>query len=377
MRALLVSPYPHTRWLSMERYSDRLVLGASGITFSQAYASFFRPPAAFRWVLPTYRARPALQRNQAKGSDLVHITDHSLARHIPLFSDWPVVTTCHDLIPLVFHSHLSLEGRARRLLYFRSIAALGHAESVIAVSEATKRSMVQLLGTNPARVSVVPVAIPHDFAPIEGANERLVCAGIVLPARPRVLSIGHVGWSKNLNLLLEALASPELAGAVLVRVGQRFGNALRKEVTRLGLANRVLELGHVPHEVLLALYSACHVLAQPSWLEGFGIPVAEAQACGLPVVCSDGGSLPEVGGGAARIVPLAGHPGEQQEPGTVARFSAALAEVIENRQLSATMRALGFDHVRQFRPESVAPRLAAAYASTAERWTERPGGIRR
>ncbi|MGH2632272.1 MAG: glycosyltransferase family 4 protein [Tepidiformaceae bacterium] len=372
MRVLLVSPYPDPRWLSMERYTERLVLRADRVTFSQAYGSYFRPPRAIGWALPMYRGRPALQPARAVGNDLVHVTDHALAHHIPLFRQWPTVTTCHDIIPvLVGVQPASLVGRVRRKLYRRSTNALKDAPSIIAVSEFTKRSLVKFLGVDPERVDVVPVAIPDDFAPLEGANDYLAAQGVVLPPGPRVLSIGHAGRNKNLALLLEAMARPELAGAALVRVGRPLSGPLRERVTRLGLVSRVVDLGAVPAEVLLALYSACDVLAQPSWLEGFGIPVAEAQACGLPVVCSDGGSLPEVGGRAARIVPLGGTPGAQPDPDTVGRFASALAEVISDAALATTMRTRGFEQARQLRPDVVAPQLAAAYEKAMNRWQAR------
>jgi len=369
MRVLLVSPYPDPRWLSMERYAARLALGTEGIDFRDAHGSYFRPSPALRWALPMYWGRPALRSAQANGCDLVHVTDHALAHHVGLFAGWPTITTCHDLIPLHFPmSGYSPARRLRRVLYLRSTQAMRRAAPLIAVSEATKRDMLGILDIDPSVIDVVPVVIPHDFAPLEGAEAILASSGVVLPPGPRVLSIGHTGGSKNLELLFAALATVELKGAAVVRVGRKLPPALRAELARQGLEHRVIELGNVPPQVLLALYNTCDVLAQPSWLEGFGIPVAEAQACGLPVVCSDGGALPEVGGDAARIVPLEGKLGSAVDPGTASRFAAALAEVISDATVASRMRTLGFEQVKQFRPEAVAPRLVGAYRRAVSRW---------
>jgi len=373
MRVLLVAPYPDPRWLSMERYADSLSLGAAGATFARAYGSYFRPSRAIGWALPMYRGRPALQRSQAEGCELVHIVDHALAHHRPLFSGWPTVTTCHDLIPLQARGAgtASLSAGVRKRLYLRSTESLRRAPAIIAVSAATKDALTAVLGVDAAIVDVVPVAIPNEFLPIEGAEAQLAHNGVVLPPRPRVLSIGHANRTKNLELLIEAMANPALAGAVLVRVGRPLRPSQLARVHQLGLARRVVELGQVSHDVLLALYSACDVLAQPSWLEGFGIPVAEAQACGLPVVCSDGGSLPEVAGSAARVVPLGGALGAPVDAITAGRFALALAEVIDDAALAARMRALGFEQVRQFRPAAVAPQLLASYERALNRWQSR------
>ena len=348
----------------MERYATSLRFGLEEVECRQIHGSYFRPPSALRWALPMYWGRPPLHYEEAEGCDLVHVTDHALAHHVRLFRARPTITTCHDLIPIRLAGvwKLSPPARLRRLLYLRSTEALRCASPLIAVSEATKRDMVEILNIDPAIIDVVPVAIPDEFAPMEDAKASLAAAGIHLPPGPKVLSIGHTGASKNLSLLFAALANPALSGVSIVRAGRRLPPELRDEVARRGLQGRVLELGHVPPAVLLALYSACDVLAQPSWLEGFGIPVAEAQACGLPVVCSDGGALPEVGGAAASIVPLEGHPRSAVYPADAARFAAALAEVIGDPAAAARMRALGFEHVKQFRPDAIGPRLMAAYS---------------
>src|SRR5262249_26771179 len=136
----------------------------------------------------------------------------------------------------------------------------------------------------------------------------------------------------------------------------RFAPARVRRATDLGVASRVVELGHVSDAILRHLYAACDVLAQPSLYEGFGVPVIEAMASGLPVVCSDGGALPEVAGKGALVVPCAA--GGATAAGVL---SDALASVLSDERRRAELRERGLERAEHFRPARVMPLLREAY----------------
>ena len=353
-RVLLVGPLEGARWRSISVYTATLVeaLRSHGVEVAIARAPWFNPPSIVRGLRTLWTRQPEIRAALRGEFDLIHLTDQALAHHVHRFRPHaPVVVTCHDLMPFTLpgYYHGRLEGIVKRAFLRRPIGALKHADSVIAVSNYTARDIADLRAAPPERVHVIPNMVRGVFRPMARAEAEadLARRGITLPPGPRVLSVGHAGGYKNLPLLLRALAEPPLLDANLVRVG-----ALRpgqQSLARsLGITDRIAFLHGLDDEAMVSLFNACDVLAQPSLAEGFGLPVAEAFACGLPAVVSDGGALAEVAGDAATVVPLADVP---------AAFAAALAGSFgqERRSERATERAADFSSA------TITPQLIELY----------------
>ena len=224
--------------------------------------------------------------------------------------------------------------------------------------------MVDVLNIAPERISVVPNMIRHGFGPVANPGEVLAAAGVQLPPGPLVLSVGHDGYYKNLELLLRAMATVPLRTVILLRVGPPLGLSNRHLAGRLGIEERIVELGRVPAMTLRALYSATSVLALPSRDEGFGIPTIEAMACGLPVVVSDGGALPEVVAGAGIVVPVSLDVADS--PDSVRRYAAAISSVLESPERACELRHAGLQRAEKFRPDAVLPLVLEAYSRSIE-----------
>jgi len=211
-----------------------------------------------------------------RGCDVLHCTTY----RAPLRSPVPVVVTVHDLavlrLPDAFNRWTREYGR--RLLG----PVVRAARRVIAVSEFTKREVVDLLRVPDERVRVVPNAVGAPFT-ADGPRAE----------GDYVLAVGTVEPRKNLPRLVEAAAR---AGVELRVVGDPGWGGV--EVA----GNGVRRLGFVPDEELARLYRGALCVAYPSLYEGFGIPVLEAMACGAPVVTSAGGALEELADGAAVLV---------------------------------------------------------------------------
>jgi glycosyltransferase involved in cell wall biosynthesis/GT2 family glycosyltransferase len=230
------------------------------------------------------------------------------------------------------------------------------AARVVTVSEFTRRDLLGLLpDLDPERVVAIPNGVGSAFRPDPGAvvavRERF---GI---AEPYVLFVGALQPRKNLRRLLRAwaavVADPRRdEQLLLVGPAKQEVDELHREIGELGLGARVRFLPYVDDPAELAsLYAAARAFAFPSLYEGFGIPVAEAMACGTPVVAADATALPEVCGDAAVLV----------DPLDEGAIADGLRRVLDDDALRARLRDAGLARAAGYRWEDAAERLAGVY----------------
>ncbi|MBC7226910.1 MAG: glycosyltransferase family 4 protein [Thermoflexales bacterium] len=285
-----------------------------------------------------------------QGVDLFHATEHLL----PRFSRIRTVFTLHDLI-FLFHpeTHKPLNRWFLTLMMPRFLRA---ADAVIAVSECTKRDAVRAYGIPEEKITVIYEGVSLRFRPADPEAVRVVRAKYGLPEH-FILYVGTIEPRKNLTALLEAYAALQARNTQyatrLVIVGKKgwLYEGFFRRLRELGLEEHVHFTGYVPDEDLPALYSAADLFVFPSLYEGFGLPVLEAMACGVPVVCSNTSSLPEVAGDAALLV----------DPADVRALAEAMERVLADEALRATLRTRGLERARQFTWEATARRTLEVY----------------
>jgi len=358
LRVALLKPTSRgpNSWRSIRNYAENIVESSLGL-FDVEEVDVTSDPA--RSLMDGSRLRI---RGRVSDADVVHLTHNWLGPYIRALASKPTVLTLHDFLPSMFEE-ASPAAKFMRWRFDRLQRGIGQLPLVFANSECTARDAVEQLGILPEQVMAVPVAIARAFY-----EERPPAARVPgLPEGPVVLSIGSHAAYKNLPLLLTAMAEPELRGASLLRVGTRFSGEQERLINHLGIGGRVFEAGGPDLVRLLGLMRTATVLAQPSVYEGFGMPVAEAMAAGLPVVCSDGGALPEVAGDGAWIVPLEQKRYGQVNYNDVRKFAEGLATVIESPQVQEELRHRGAANARRFHPETIGPRMRAAYEQVVER----------
>ena len=249
----------------------------------------------------------------------------------------------------------------------RSIA---RAERVLADSEATRADLVALLGALPEKVQVLYSGVHPRFRPQpEPGEAERVRARYGLGDAPYALSVGTLQPRKNYPRLIQAFAhlrtgesanqrmanggsqTCRLADLQLVIAGGR-GWLYEETLAEAGKhAARVRVLGFVDDGDLPALYRNAALFVFPSLYEGFGLPVLEAMACGVPVICSNASSLPEVAGDAALLV----------DPLDTDGLAAAMARVLGDVGLRQQMIARGFAQAARFTWEKAARQLLAAF----------------
>jgi glycosyltransferase involved in cell wall biosynthesis len=278
------------------------------------------------------------------GVDLLH----SPANTMPAVSPGRTVTTIHDVIHARFpETHTGVLARGLAALVKLSIA---RADRLIAISEATRRDLVELLGADPDRVDVVPNG-PGLEVVADPTPEAALRAKLDLGEAPLVLSVSAKRPHKNLARLVEAIA--QIDGAVLVVPGYAnpHEDELRALARRLGVDERVRFTGWTSDADLEGLYRAARVMAFPSLMEGFGLPVLEAMRRGTPVACSNTSSLPEVAGDAAVLF----------DPESVDGIRDAVASLLRDEPLREALAAKGYERARQFSWERAARETVAVY----------------
>ncbi|MCB0108671.1 MAG: glycosyltransferase family 4 protein [Caldilineaceae bacterium] len=304
-------------------------------------------------VLAGQLLRVANYERRLPTGQLYHATEHLLP-----YLQRPTVLTVHDLIFERYPEHHKLTNRLFLAVGMRLFVR--RATRIIAVSQQTKRDLIDLYGTPAAKIQVIYQGIDPSFAPaipaeIQRIRETYAPRALDGSFRPYLLMLGTLEPRKNHLTAMNALVRLKAAGlphALLIAGGEGWlFEPIRRQVTALGLHNDVHFTGYVPAEDLAALYGGAACVLQPSRYEGFGFPVLEAMACGAPVVCSNVSSLPEAAGDAALMV----------DPLDDEALAAAVQRVATDEQLATAMRASGNAHAANFRWERCAAETAAIY----------------
>jgi glycosyltransferase involved in cell wall biosynthesis len=284
------------------------------------------------WVRGEQLHLPGLAKRE--GVELVH----SLATTGPGRGAFRRVVTVHDLIYKVHpEAHFGLISMGMAVLVPLSVK---RATRVIAVSQSTADDVVKYLRVAPERIDVVPngVGTPPDVPPQPEAQLRdELGAG----DRPIVLCTSAKRPHKNLMRLLDALVAipPERRPlTVLTGYPTQHEDELRRHAHELGIEGDVRIFGWVAQDVLEALYGAATCLVFPSLYEGFGLPVLEAMARGVPVASSDRSSLPEVAGDAALLF----------DPEDVAAITRAIERLLADEAERERLREAGRAQAARF-----------------------------
>lgn len=284
--------------------------------------------------------------------------DHVALAHFqyvaPPLCPCPTVVTVHDISYEYFPEYFNPVQRMR----MRTLIPLSarRAAAVLTVSEYSRRDIIERYGIAPENVIVSYNGVSPAFQVLPAEEVAAATARFDF-RQPFILGVGNLQPRKNLERLIRAYARLREAGRTehdLVLVGQMAwkGHQIQAEVERLGIAAHVHLTGYVSEAELVALYNRAEVFVYPSTFEGFGLPVAEAMACGTPVLTSNTSALPEVAGDAAITI----------DPLDEEAIGNGLAELLGDGALRARLRTAGFEQARKFNWQATAEQTAAVYA---------------
>lgn len=278
---------------------------------------------------------------------------HGLSNELPLTIKGicPAVVTVHDVIYRRFPAGYSAIDR--QLYDFKYGRSVRNATRVIAISQRTKADIVDIYGIDPAKIDVIYQGTDPIFSlDIDTATRQRVRQRYHLPER-YILCVGTLEPRKNQLLAVRALARlPRAVSLVIIgRSDTPYGRLVDAEITRLGLADRVLRPGSVDFADLPAIYADAALASYTSRYEGFGLPVAEALSVGTPVIACTGSCLEEAGGDGAVYV----------DPDDVDAYVAEALHLLDDRVWAEKKARLGRQHVRRFSAEAFAKATMATY----------------
>ena len=266
-----------------------------------------------KFLLFPLHLKSVLRREGGAGV-IVHVCDHSNGMYLHALADVPHVITCHDMMPMrsalgeVPQNPTSRTGKIFQRLILRGLKT---AKFIVCVSTATQRDLLRLADYPERQTRIVFNSLNYPYTPMPADEARRRVAALIGGDAPFLLHVGGDAWYKNRSGMLKMYAEVRrrlrAQGARVLPKLVHAGPPLHRELAPLleedpEMARDVVGLQGVDNENLRALYSVAELLLFPSWDEGFGWPIIEAQACGCRVVTTGKPPMTEVGGEAAFYV---------------------------------------------------------------------------
>lgn len=309
-------------------------------------------PLSEQWLYRLwYRARLPISVQRFTGKlDLFHSPDFVLP---PVSSNTPTLLTVHDLsfvhFPEVYPEVL--------VNYLNKVVpwSVGRATHILADSVATKHDLMALWQVADEKITVLYSGVNESFERVKD-DEKItaVRSKYDLGDRPYLLSVGTVQPRKNYQMLIQAFAplADKIPHNLYIAGGKGWlYEEMMAEIEKQNLTDRVRFIGFIDDEDLPTLYSGADLYLFPSIYEGFGLPMLEAMACGVPVIASDVSSLPEVGQETAVLLP----------PHDLDKWTTAIESILSDPEQQQRMKNAGYHRVNQFSWEKSASQLLEIY----------------
>jgi glycosyltransferase involved in cell wall biosynthesis len=339
------------RWLvgGIGAYTEKLLLGLGKNTNGVELHAITRQADAARVKelcsgvtvvdVPIYTAtEQVLIPRAARRYDLLHVPHFN----IPVLYGRPLMVSIMDVIHLrspKYRNSLSSFLYAWPMLS----AAARRADHIVTVSNYSKTQIMETLGAPESKISVIHCGVGAQFRRDTGEEGSRSAAEALGISRPYLLYVGNLKPHKNVVTLLRAFAHLRNDGNIphsLLIVGDdaRWKQSVVEECERLGILDSTVFAPFVSAASFPKIYAGADLLVMPSTIEGFGLPVIEAMACGTPVLSSNAASLPEVGGDAALYF----------DPMSHEELALQVLRILQSSDLRDSLRELGLQRVKKF-----------------------------
>lgn len=358
MKIVLIGNYSKDRQESMNRFAQMLYSGYSDLNIE---TEIWLPDVIFarwsnstkkgigkwlgyldKWVVFPIKLKVKLLSNKYNAADLrFHICDHSNAIYINSLPIARTIVTCHDVLAirgaLGYSDAYCPASRTGKILQKWILNSLSKTQYIASVSNFTLMQLRELTNNQSPHWKVIYNSFNEVFEVVDSKKSAHILKSIGIE-KPFILHLGSNLLRKNRKSLLDMVHHLEnnYSGDICF-AGQKIDEELLNHAINLKLEKRIVSIIRPDHDTLLALYNHCDALIFPSFSEGFGWPVIEAQSCGAAVIASDIESLREIGANGA----LYADPNKPQEFATL--FLKLLNTDVKNKLIK-----YGFDNCNRF-----------------------------
>ena len=278
---------------------------------------------------------------------------HGLSNEIPFglkTSNIASVVTIHDLIFYRYpHYYPFID---RKIYEFKVRYACKHADKIIAISEQTKRDLINFYNLEEAKIEVIYQNCDSSFhTPFSAIEKNRIKENYQLPDE-YLLNVGTIERRKNALLIVQALKSLD-SKIHLVIIGKEtpYSQIVKNYVEANNLKDRVHFLKNVSFKDLPGIYQKAKIFIYPSEFEGFGIPIVEALSSGVPVIAATGSCLEEAGGTGSIYV----------DPKNSVDLAKQIQILLNNKEKREKMILAGYEHIKNFTNQKIAEKLINLY----------------
>jgi len=295
-----------------------------------------------------WRSKGIVKDLQRDGIEIYHGLSHELPSGIDK-SGVRSVLTVHDLIFMRLPGNF---GAISRNIYKAKVKyACKVADKIVAISQKTKDDIIELLGTDAAKIEVIYQSIDPIFTITQSAEQKQAAAVKYQLPQQFLLSVGTIEARKNLLLLAKALKYIDNIPLVVVGRPTKYLDEVKQYLGSNNLTNRVIFLHDVGFADLPAIYQLASVFIYPSRYEGFGLPILEALNCGVPVVAATGSCLEEAGGPDSLYV----NPDDEKD------LAEKINLILADNTLKQNMIAQGLQYAANFAEDKLSAQLMQLY----------------
>lgn len=334
--------YTHSLYEKFTESNNEVSLYNDGIavsrnSFVDKYVRFFR-----RILIEQFGMNSWFQK---KSLEIYHVPKNT---GVPFFHNIPVVVTIHDIIPHVFPDKY-LSNILERIWYEVAIRVSIHrSDKILTISNFSKEELIKYYGVESSKIEIVTLAYDESFRKIEDVQFLDDVKNRYCLSNKYILAIGGSEYRKNIQRLINVYLKNFQDDYDLIVVGGKWRDI---DLSKKYQCNNIRFITGVPEEDLIAIYNMASVFVFPSFYEGFGIPVLEGMACGVPVVTSNVSSMPEVGGEAAIYF----------DPYDENNMAEKIALVLNDKQLRKEMINKGLEKVKEYSWDKCAKETLKVY----------------